>query len=89
MIRLSREDSSTVSSLVQYHKGLPAERVDKLLSELSPVGREIADAFLDPQRYAESSAEVRAAVDQYQAWLESNRRIRESRPHRERVGGLR
>ena len=85
MVLLTPHDSSVLTGLVQYTL-LAGDEQRKLLDSLEkPEARMVADAFLDPQKYA--SDDVRATVDRFRAWVENNRRLRlkrEARQHSSR-----
>jgi small-conductance mechanosensitive channel len=87
MVLLTPHDSSVLTGLVQYTR-LPGDEQRKLLDSLEkPEARMVADAFLDPQKYAQAPDDVRATVDRFRAWVENNRRLRlkrEARQHSSR-----
>jgi hypothetical protein len=86
MVLLTPNDSSVLTSLVQYTL-LPGEGHRELLDSLEkPEARMVAEAFLDPQKYAEAPEDVRATVDRFRAWVENNRRLRRQREARRHSG---
>jgi len=78
MVRLTPHDSSVMTRLAQYAH--PSDESTKLLNKLqSPEARLLGEAFLDPQKYAESPDHIRATVDYFREWLENNKRLRRQR----------
>jgi hypothetical protein len=75
MVQLTPHDSAVLSRLVQFGR-LPAEKRKEILSEVeSAEARMVGEVVLDPQRYSESTPEVRATVDRFQEWSRTNRRL--------------
>jgi len=84
MVLLTPHDSSVLTGLVQYTR-LPGDEQRKLLDSLEkPEARMVAEAFLDPQKYAGAPEDVRATVDRFRNWVENNKRLRRQRDARRR-----
>jgi len=82
MVRLTPHDSSAMSALAQLAR-LSDEGKTELLNELqAPEARLVGEAFLDPQKYAESPDHIRATVDYFREWVENNKRLRREREAR-------
>jgi hypothetical protein len=84
MIRSTPHDSSMMSILA-HSTGASEKRKQELLNELqSPEARQLGEAYLDQQKYAEASAPIQATVDYFRQWVEDNRRLRGEREARRR-----
>lgn len=78
MIELTPHDAAVLSRLVRFSR-LPMDRRRQFIDELqSPEAREVGEGLLDPGKTL-SSDKVRATVDRYRQWRESNLRIQQRR----------